>query len=953
MGKFGFIFGLWFMLPMCLLSQDSTSKEELMNVLFDKGYDKLFVNKDSAYHHFNASLKLAKELKDYNMQLDILSYTIYASDYHYDLKNYRKNLEKTQAILESDSLQSKIEDYEVYFNSFLSDKGIYYFETRDFESAKANFQELLFKLSKIPDQELDDETILMLDSMYSYLATIYKHTGKYELSEQYYLRSISLIEKNKTVIKGHEDLISGTNLLLAQLYNLIGQYKKSDALFHNVLRYYKKRYRKEKKFKNNLISVYQKITDSYVFQDSLQQALNTLNEVVEGGYLLKEDPFYKQMALLYGDVYSGLMEDEKALEYYSKALELYQKYHNFKPHKDIVDIQGKFAKFYLERSDYKTGLGYIEKALRVSGTDLKLDSNKNNPDPNRVFSKRQLLNLLDTKMQLQFMGYKATDSFSYLDAAVQTNKDILRTFDLLKKEFDSKLDKQFLAETAYPIFHRMLAVLHTAYQKNHTPELFRLALNIAEKNKDFLLMEALRSTNATQYGGIPKKLLEKEARYRAEINHLEKELFDTTDKANGFSETLFSLKQHYFGFLDSLKQNYPKYHDLKYGNRKLDIEEVRKTLLNDGSTLISYTLTDSFLYALIFNGSDKKFLKLPFTENDKEAVRTFYRLLSSPSIAGDRSEITTLGKRLFDKILKEPLSGFEDEDLTIIADGVLHYLPFDMLWYNEAYLLKSKIISYGNSITSLLVLKEKERTNSQTILAFAPSFDGEVVKNAKHQFGKLVYNDDEVNKINTFFETKIYSNKRATLKNFKARAPDFSIIHLATHAVANDEFPDYSYLAFSKNGEASNILYIKDLYNTSLNADMVTLSACETGIGKLKKGQGMLSLSKGFYYAGARSLVNTLWKINDKSSVRLMALFYEGLGEGKTKKEALRDAKLNYLETTNDDLLRHPYYWSAFVVSGDTTAITTSYPWWIIGIGVLLLIAIGLYLLKKRNPNNC
>lgn len=949
MNKIFFIFGIWLLLPYGLWSQDTIGKAALIEAYFDKGYEQLFINKDSTYHYFHSALDLAVELKDYNAQLSILSYTIYTSDYHYDLKNYHQSLEKVKAILEADSLRSKIEDFEACLNSFLSDKGIYHFETKDYESAKSSFQELLFKLSKIPPHELNEDDILMKNSVYNYLATIYKHTGKYEMSEQYYLLSISLIENNKMVIEGYEDSKNGTNQLLSQLYLLTRQYKKAGVLFKKVLMHYKNRYQKEKKFKNNLISVYQKITDSYILQDSLQQALNTLNEFVDGGYLLKEDPFYKQTVLLYGDVYSGLMEDEKALAHYNKALELYQKYHNFKPHKEIADIQGKFAKFYLERSDYKTGLEYIEKALRASGADFKLDSNKNNPDPEQVFSKRQLLNLLDTKMQLQYMGYKATDDFSYLDTALQTNKDILRTFDLLKKEFDSKLDKQFLAETAYPIFHRMLAVVHAAYQKNQTPELFDLALSIAEKNKDFLLMEALRSTNATQYGGISKKLLDKEARYRAEINHLEKELFDTTDKTNGFSETLFSLKQHYFGFLDSLKQNYPKYHDLKYGNRKLDVAEVRKTLLNDGGTLISYTLTNEFIYALIFNGSDEKFLKLPFTENDKEKVRAFYRLLSSPSIVGDRSEITTLGKQLFDKILKEPLSGFKDEDLTIIADGVLHYLPFDMLWHNEAYLLKSKIISYGNSITSLLVLKEKERTNSQTILAFAPIFDGEAVENVKRQFGKLAYNDDEVNKISTFFKTEIYANKRASLENFKSKAPDFGIIHLATHAVANDEFPDYSYLAFSKNGEASNSLYIKDLYNTSLNAEMVTLSACETGIGKLKKGQGMLSLSKGFYYAGARSLVNTLWKINDKSSVRLMTLFYEGLSEGKTKKEALRDAKLNYLKTTDDDLLRHPYYWSAFVVSGDTTAITTSYPWWIIGVGVLLLIAIGLYFIKKRN----
>ena len=112
----------------------------------------------------------------------------------------------------------------------------------------------------------------------------------------------------------------------------------------------------------------------------------------------------------------------------------------------------------------------------------------------------------------------------------------------------------------------------------------------------------------------------------------------------------------------------------------------------------------------------------------------------------------------------------------------------------------------------------------------------------------------------------------------------------------------------------------------------------------------MLSLSKGFYYAGAKSLVNTLWKINDKSTVKLMEYFYQGLSEGNTKPEALRKAKLKYLETTDDDLLKHPYYWAAFVVSGDTTPIAANQDhWWIIVAGIFLLILIGLLSKNRKN----
>lgn len=111
----------------------------------------------------------------------------------------------------------------------------------------------------------------------------------------------------------------------------------------------------------------------------------------------------------------------------------------------------------------------------------------------------------------------------------------------------------------------------------------------------------------------------------------------------------------------------------------------------------------------------------------------------------------------------------------------------------------------------------------------------------------------------------------------------------------------------------------------------------------------MLSLSKGFYYAGAKSIVNTLWKINDKSTVRLMEFFYENMSKGQSKRAALRNAKLKYLKTTDDDLLKHPYYWAAFVVSGNVDPITDPISkWWWVLLAVST-ISLVMYIKKKAS----
>jgi len=130
-----------------------------------------------------------------------------------------------------------------------------------------------------------------------------------------------------------------------------------------------------------------------------------------------------------------------------------------------------------------------------------------------------------------------------------------------------------------------------------------------------------------------------------------------------------------------------------------------------------------------------------------------------------------------------------------------------------------------------------------------------------------------------------------------------------------------------------------------LTTDLVTLSACQTGLGKLQKGEGMLSLAKGFSYAGAKSLVTTLWKINDQTTSELMQEFYKNLDDGMPKDKALREAKLAYLKTADDDLLTHPYFWSGFMISGDVAPLTSnnSNLWWLF----LLVIPVLILLVRK------
>ena len=163
------------------------------------------------------------------------------------------------------------------------------------------------------------------------------------------------------------------------------------------------------------------------------------------------------------------------------------------------------------------------------------------------------------------------------------------------------------------------------------------------------------------------------------------------------------------------------------------------------------------------------------------------------------------------------------------------------------------------------------------------------------------------------------------------------------HSNLHESHPEFSSLNFY--GEPNNQLFISELYNESLDADLAVLSACDTGSGFYENGEGVISLSRAFSYAGVPSTVVSLWKVDDEATAKIMMYFYEHLKLGETKDEALKNAKLDYLKHTDDDLLKHPYYWSGFVLSGNTDALVEKQNYWIY-LSVLPMLALGLF--RKR-----
>ncbi|MET1258268.1 CHAT domain-containing protein [Flagellimonas sp. DF-77] len=320
-----------------------------------------------------------------------------------------------------------------------------------------------------------------------------------------------------------------------------------------------------------------------------------------------------------------------------------------------------------------------------------------------------------------------------------------------------------------------------------------------------------------------------------------------------------------------------------------------------------------------------------------------------------RKEIDDLQKA--SQSLYQKLIG--DEVLTastiISSDGVLRYLPFELLVDNNGkYLVQQTATAYIYGLAHLNLKEEPTEKASRTVF-FAPSYSAFQPSSQELAVRGEPYDlkgaQDEIKEINTFIKGTIYKGKDASRQTFLNLPKDYSVLHMAGHAFLNEQDAQLSNLVFSDDKE-DNRLYISEIYGMKSNADLVVLSACNTGVGGYGSGESVTSLSQAFMYSGVPSTVSSLWSAPDQSTKEIMISFYEHLNKGATKSVALQKAKVAYLERTSNTRLKHPYYWSGFVLYGSDAPLSFAKPWYakpwtwvVLGIVIVLIIT---YVLRRR-----
>ena len=640
---------------------------------------------------------------------------------------------------------------------------------------------------------------------------------------------------------------------------------------------------------------------------------------------------------------------------------------------DTFFMAGKIEK---TSGNYTQALYYVDQAIQECTLDSLTIST---PSSAFVYQLKAFEGFIQKIQVKRLIGQQ--DSLLSALGDLQLASDILLD---LRQSFTIENSKIGLVKKSHTLSEEGLLILEKLNELDPHFSKVTTAFELIESVKSILLYEALVHKDAKL--GLSNHLLTKERKFKRDIAYYKKTLFETksstsnkSDKARAVEENLFDAQQAYKRFQDTLETQFPSYYQEKYKLDLASLEDITSKL-QPHEAFLQYFVGDSNIFVMGIHPETQLFERIPFTDSLLSRLQAYLDFLSSPveleSIEKGQ-QYTQNAYILFQKLLSPILTQLpNDIDRLIISpDGILSYLPFEALltevpeedWrYSDLpYLLHSYATSYTHSATHWLEQQEKsEEVPPNSWLGFAPSYEETQITESVQPLVlnrfltrdgsvQLPHAQEEITQISQMVGGQGLFQTSALESDFHREAAQYQVLHLATHGLVEDQQPMYSKLVFAPEADSSydGFLHAYEIYNMELPANLVVLSACNTGVGKLEKGEGIMSLSRAFFYAGVKSLLMSLWSVSDESTSELMVSFYEGLKAGKDKDLALQQAKVTYIQNQEIAMKSHPYFWAGFVLKGDAGALSLKSSWGYWGyflLGFLVLLGLVIWVRSSR-----
>jgi CHAT domain-containing protein len=554
-------------------------------------------------------------------------------------------------------------------------------------------------------------------------------------------------------------------------------------------------------------------------------------------------------------------------------------------------------------------------------------------------------------------------------ALIAMESSIKITENLRTSVYNQNLRSAFFANRRdrYEFYINLLMKLHQNYPESGFDG---QALYVSESSRARSLLELLAEAKTNLYSKVDTELLAQENKISEQIEKLEKqriELLDIQNKTteiNTIENELWQLNQQYEQIKDKIKISSPNYAAITQPE-PLNLKKIQSDLLDDDSILLEYYLGEEVSYLWTVTKTSINSYKLPKKAEIEKSIQRFQQEELIPiRIRPEKGPLAvdTLSQILLKPVLKQ----IKNKRLVIVADGRLQTIPFSALIIPEKnqkqkeplpLISQNEIINLP-SASALAVLRNQVKNQKiapKTIAIIADPVFGKQDQRFKNHGDNSP--DDFINNLEnapiTEVELKdslrdsgiklkrllgtrqeaeaimalVPATERKEFFDFQANKsnainPDlgqYQIIHFATHGILNTVHPELSGVVMSlvdeKGISQNGFLRLRDIFNLNLSAELVVLSACQTGQGQEIKGEGIIGLTRGFMYAGSKRVLVSLWKVDDQATAELMKRFYRGLLQEKlTATMALKQAQL---EMSQIPQWRSPYYWGAFVLQGE------------------------------------
>ena len=581
--------------------------------------------------------------------------------------------------------------------------------------------------------------------------------------------------------------------------------------------------------------------------------------------------------------------------------------------REISKSEYRIADVYLRLGDVDKSEAHVDSAFRYLAPNTEIQGL---PLINQIYDENTFTDLLSLKARIYKRKYLVTGDHKYLDSILLSINLAFNANDGLESYLTMQASKLISAGQNKQMVGQALEV-YALYDGQNIQYSSHEVRKIFDRSKSRILTENQRKAS------ILKQLKESD---KVRLTELENDLLKVLSVPS--DEAQLKVEHRIRSQIDSLKSS------------GLDQETLIRHIKEP---YVEYVDLDSVFYMLTHLG------KLSSTTiNQTSEIDSLIEKVDLALHKQSSEGLDPILQKLYSLLM--PLDIEKIDIINLIPDGRLSYFPFDLLKQGDEYLIRQVAIKYQQSAIQS-VSNFNRNIEKSSMLCLSPSYneslDEDESKNTRGGLSKLLYTKSEVDGIGEVYTGKMTQYESLSFEELNHQLKNVEIFHYAGHAIARN---DSAYL-IQMIDDQEELLLDKQIFEMTNQLDLVTLSACETGLGTYHAGEGVSSLATSFLNSGAKAIVYSLWNANDASTATIMKEFYSQLASGKKKSSALRQAKLNYLENTTPDG-RHPYYWAAFSLVGNDQSITntSNQRIFIAGIALLFLIVLSL-LFQNKNQN--